>query len=111
MKNERLVLLYKSTKNAQIAVKSSSGISERRTIHDIIMQGTVWSSLMCTSTMDELGKISYNDPYKYKGMVDVPIIGMVDDVVSVVKCSNKSISYNATVKTFMDSVNIVGESD
>ena len=39
------------------------------------MQGAVWAGLMCTTSMDKLGKEVYNDPtlvYKYRGNVDVP---------------------------------------
>ena len=55
--------------NANIAIKYPSGLSERFTIHKKVMQGTIWSGLMCTSTMDKLGKIAYNNTdmlYKYK---------------------------------------------
>ena len=39
------------------------------------MEGTVWAGLMCTITMDKLGKEVYADPalvYKYRGKVQVP---------------------------------------
>ena len=69
--NDKLPLLYEENVNAQIAVKTSSGITRRVSISDIVMQGTVWGSLMCTSTMDNLGKQAYSQPdilYKYKGV-------------------------------------------
>ena len=49
------------------------------------MQGTVWARLMCTSTIDTLGKQWYKSPealYQYKG-VPIPPLGMVDDVICV----------------------------
>ena len=101
-RNDRLPLLYLSNKSAQIAVKTSSGMTERETISNIVMQGTVWSSLKCTVTMDKLGEMSYENPYKYKGKVDIPMMGMVDDVISVEKCSNKAVISNSTINTFME---------
>ena len=89
--NDRLPLLYLSNKSAQIAVKTLSGMTERETISDIVMQGTVWSSSKCTVTMAKLGEISFENPYKYKGKVDITIMGMIDDVISVEECSNKSV--------------------
>ena len=90
--NDRLSLLYLTNKNAQIAVKTASGVSrERRSVNNIIMQGTVWGTIKCTNTMDKLGKLSYENPYKYKGIVEVPMLGMVDDVLNVAKCSNQAI--------------------
>ena len=62
---------------AQLAVKTPSGITERVTINNIVMQGTVWGSIFCTATMDKLGKLKYNNPemlYKYKGNVGVPAL-------------------------------------
>ena len=52
------------------------------------MQGRVWGGLMCTTTMDKLCKLVYNDErllYKYRGKVDVPPLEMVDDVITVSK--------------------------
>ena len=69
------------------------------------MQRTVFGSLICTSVMDKLGKIFYNNEsllYKYKNEVKVPILGMVDDVLCVAKCSNEAVSPVATINSFME---------
>ena len=55
--NNKLCLLYNANKNARIAIKSASGISERFSIHNKVMQGTVWAVLMCTCSMDKLGAV------------------------------------------------------
>ena len=62
------------------------------TITNTIMQGTVWGSLLCTSTVDMLGKISYSTPqtlYTYKG-VPIPPLGMVDDIICVTNVENSN---------------------
>ena len=67
------------------------------------MQGTVWGSLCCTASMDKLGKLVYNNTdllYKYKGEVDIPSLGMVDDILSIQRCSN------AVVNAFIESKNL-----
>ena len=69
------------------------------------MQGTIWGSLYCTATMDKLGKLFYQDKelvYKYKGVVDTPCLGMVDDLLSIQKCSSKSVKTNATINSFVE---------
>ena len=66
------------------------------------MQGTVWAGLMCTVTMNNLCKQIYknhNFLYKYRGVVEVPPLEMVDDIVTVMKCGNKS----AELHTMVDS--------
>ena len=90
--------------NAQVAVKTASGTTRRTSISEVVMQGTVWGSLMCTSTMDKLGKIAYSKPetlYKYKG-VPIPPLGMVDDVISVSSVENTQ-EINKIINTFIES--------
>ena len=103
--NDKLVLLYEETKNAQIAIKTPNGTTTRKDIRNIIMQGTVFGSIICTAVMDKLAQIFYQDPdlvYKYKDKVEVPILGMVDDVLCVTKCSSSTIISNATINSFME---------
>ena len=87
--NDKLVLLFLENKTANIAVKTEGSKSKRISIHNIIMQGTVWGSLLCTATMDKLGKLVYSNSdltYKYKGAVEIPSLCMVDDVLTVQGC-------------------------
>ena len=70
------------------------------------MQGTVWASLFCTVSMDKLGKEIYQNKaliYKYKQVVEIPSLGMVDDILTIQKCSNESVKINAVVNGFIES--------
>ena len=60
--NDNLVLLYEETKNAMIAIKTAKGLTERNTIQTVIMQGSVFGTIMCTAVMDKLAKIFYSEP-------------------------------------------------
>ena len=102
--NDKLPLLFKENVNAQVAVKTASGTTDKTTISEVVMQGTVWGSLMCTSTMDTLGKLAYKMPhnlYNYKG-VPVPPLGMVDDVICVTNVENTT-RMNTLINTFIES--------
>ena len=102
--NDKLPLLYHENTNAKVAIKTSSGITRRIDISEIIMQGTVWGSLLCTGTMDKLGKMCYEKPeflYKYKG-VPIPPLGMVDDVINVSNVENAELM-NQVINTFIES--------
>ena len=104
--NDKLVLLYLENQNANIAVKTPRGRSSRVSTKNLIMQGTVWASFLCTVTMDKLGKFVYNHPdltYKYKGVVETPSLGMVDDVLCVQKCSTETVKMNSIINSFMES--------
>jgi hypothetical protein len=69
LKNDKLVLIHEESTIASIAIKTSSGITNRETIRNIIMHGTAFGSIICTSVMDKLAKIFYaneNLLYMYK---------------------------------------------
>ena len=103
--NDKLVLLFEETRNAKIAVKTTMGMTERISIKNLIMQGTVFGSIICSTVMDKLAKIFYQDKnllYMYKSVVEVPVLGMVDDVLNVAKCSEQAILSNSTINTFME---------
>ena len=56
MTNDKLPLLFKMNQNATVAIKTVQGMTKRKNIKNIIMQGTVWGLLLCTSTLDKLPK-------------------------------------------------------
>ena len=104
-KNNKLPLLFLENRNAQVAIKTPRGLSDRINIRKIIMQGSVWGSLCCVVLMDKLGKLAYSNPdllYMYKGVVGCPPLQMVDNVLCVQNCSEKSQFMNTTVNTFME---------
>ena len=105
IRNDKLCLLYLSNKDAQIVIKTASGKTDQMSIKDKVMQGRVWGGLMCTTTMDKLCKLVYNDEtliYKYKGKVDVPPLEMVDDIITISKGGSTGVALNQTVNTFLE---------
>ena len=103
--NDKLPLIFLENEIAHIAVKTSTRISKRRTILEILMQGTIWANICCVVLMDKLGKMAYNDHtlmYHYKGIVPCPPLEMIDDIMAFQECNNKSRKINAVVNTFMD---------
>ena len=105
LQNDKLSLLYLENLNAKVAVKTAKGTSRRIDIPHIIMQGSVFGGLMCTTSMDKLGQKVYEEEdliYRYKGEVAVPTLCMVDDVLAVQKCSKSSLQINSVVNSFME---------
>ena len=103
LKNDKLPLLFLENQNARVAVKSSQGISKRADIKNIVMQGSVWGSLFCTTTMDKLGQYCYENPemlYDYKG-VAVPPLCTVDNILTIQKCQDAK-KINATINAFIE---------
>ena len=101
-RDNKLKELALGNEHANVAVKTSGGMTSQEVISDIIVQGTVNEGLFCTSTMDKLAKSVYEDKnlvYKYKGVAEVPPLEMVDDVLTVSKCST-SLTMNIVVNSF-----------
>jgi hypothetical protein len=102
--SDKLPLLVKENANAKVAVKVRGGITKRINISNVVMQGTVWGSALCTSTMDKLAKSAYEKPemlYKYHS-VPIPPLGMVDDIITVTDASLTA-KMNSEVNKFMES--------
>ena len=76
-------------------------------MQNVVMQGSVWSSLKCTTNMDKLNKMALLDEtlcYKYKGdsAISVGILGMVDDTLGVSNCGSDAIKKNAVINSFVE---------
>ena len=105
LRNDKLPLLFLENANAKVAIKSNGKLSTRVNIREIIMQGSVWGGICCVVLMDKLGKIAYRNPdllYYYKNLVGTPPLQMVDDVMAIQTCSDKSLMINKTINMFMD---------
>ena len=79
-------------------MKTSAGLSDVRTLKNIICQGDSWGSMECGVMVDGFGKQSLNpelEPYQYKGKVPVPLLGMVDDTLMVLESGYKTQRLNA----------------
>ena len=60
--DDNFVLLHLGTQNANVAIKTFHGITKRVNIKNIIMQGGVFGSLQCTTSIDKLAKEVYRRP-------------------------------------------------
>ena len=76
LRNDMLSLKFLENVNAQIAIKVNNKLTRRINVQNVEMQGTVWSSLKCTSSMDRLNKTVLSNSelqYYYKGDMNIPI--------------------------------------
>jgi hypothetical protein len=105
LQNDKLNLLYNMNQNAFVAIKTPYGITDRIVMKKIVMQGSLLGSLLCTATLDKLGKQKYASEellFKYKGKVGVPALEMVDDILDIQKCGGDAIKANAIVNSFIE---------
>jgi hypothetical protein len=105
--SDKLNLLYIENIKAEVAVKVNNGLSKRFPVHNVVMQGSVWGGLKCTSQMDKLNKImkaSDSLMYKYRGDPTIPIgvLGLVDDTLGISECGDAAIVKNAVINSFIE---------
>ena len=107
LQNNKLNLLYIENKVGNIAVKVNDKVSKRFIANNVVMQGSVWGGLKCTSQMDTLNKCMKKKDslsYKYRGApnITVGVLGMVDDTLGVSECGVTSVEKNALINSFVE---------
>ena len=86
----------------KIAIKTPIGKTDTEDIYNVITQGDVFGPLLCSNLVDNIGKeciIEDKYLYSYKGVVEVPPLGMVDDLICVSKCGPDSVMMSSYVNT------------
>ena len=100
IKDDSLTLLYNVNKSVNIAVRTPVGKTERKTIQNVVLQGDIFGSLLCSNQVDTIGKeciIENKYTYKYKGVLDIPPLGMVDDLLCISECGHKTSMLNSFI--------------
>ena len=84
VKDDTLAILHEANKNVKVAVKTPHGLTERKNVEKIILQGDVFGPTECSVSVDTYGKECLQDEkhlYSYK-----PPLAMVDDLLIVSEC-------------------------
>ena len=107
LQHDLLNLLYIENENADIAVKVNNVLTDRFMVNKVVMQGSVWGGLKCTSLMDKLNKIMKKDEtlmYRYRGdpNIGIGVLGMIDDNVGISECGTDSVVKNAIINSFVE---------
>ena len=107
IRSDLLNLLYIENETAKIAVKVNGQLTKRVNVKNVEIQGSVWGSMKCTNTMDQLNKIILKQDhltYHYKGdeNIKIGVLGMIDDTLSISKCGTPSIQKNAVLNSFIE---------
>ena len=100
VKDDKLALLYNINNHVKIAVKTPVGRTTRKDIYNLISQGDVFGPILCGNLVDTFGKEcleqeKYN--YSYKGEVEIPPLGMIDDLLCVSECGPSSSMVNGYI--------------
>ena len=97
VKDDQLSLLYNINTHVKVAVKTPVGRTNRESIYNVITQGDVFGPILCSNQVDTFGKECLEEgkyTYTYKGEVEIPPLGMVDDLVCISECGHKTAMMN-----------------
>ena len=101
-RDDKIALLYQSSVRNLVSVNTPHGLTERQNIESIVQQGGTWGPLMCSNSIDTIGKQIQNSGemlYVYKKSVRIPPLAMVDDIMAVSDCGVNSISLNSYINS------------
>ena len=111
--DDTLSLLYKANTKIHMAVKTPTGLTDRQTISDIILQGDTFSSILASVQVDSIGQecMEAGHYYKYKDKLPVGFLGLVDDIVGISEAGYKAQQQNVFInlKTAEKNTSIWGE--
>ena len=101
--DDNLSLLYQGNKDVRMAVNTPSGLSERQSIENVVLQGDTFGSILASVQVDSIGKEVEESGYgyQYKDELPVSLLGLVDDMIGVSDAGFKAQQLNAllNVKT------------
>ena len=103
VQDDKFVVVANSNKKCDVAIKTPWGSkTERITLENIEMQGTVLAGLKCAISIDTIGKEALENHhdvlYNYKNCVKIPPLSFVDDILGVSTCGIDSVKMNAVIQ-------------
>ena len=102
VKDDKIRLLFELNQDNKVAINTPVGQTERKTIPNIIMQGTTPAPLLCSNSCDSLGRESEKDDEYlclYKKKVKIPLLGCVDDLLGAASCGKPSLDLNIFINS------------
>ena len=98
-RDDRLGLVYQTSITNNVAVNTGVGQTSRVNIPEIVTQGGTWGPMMCSNTIDTVGKYceANGQIFKYKNIAKIIPLAMVDDLLTVSQCGNNTISMNIKI--------------
>ena len=97
--DDSLALIYDANKDIKMSVKTPSGLTERQTINNIVLQGDTWGSILASVQVDAIGKdvVEAGLGYQYKDILDISMLGLVDDAIGVTEAGFKAVQMNEII--------------
>ena len=99
-RDDKFALIAEMNKECDIFVKTPVGNTETFTLYETEQQGTVLGPLKCSNQMDSIARECIKEDigmYRYRGVIRLTALGMIDDLASVAACGFDSVKVNAII--------------
>ena len=113
-RDDKFALIAEMNKECNIFVKTPVGDTENFTLYETEQQGTVLGPLKCANQMDSIARECIRDDiglYKYRGVLRISPLGMIDDLACVAICGFDSVQLNAIINGKINSKRLQFNSD
>jgi hypothetical protein len=100
VKDDKFALICEMNREVDLFVKTPVGETDVFTMEKIEQQGTVLAPLKCSNQMDSISRECLRENiemFKYRNVVTIPPLGMIDDLSAIAKCGSESIILNAVI--------------
>ena len=97
--DDNLSLLYKANKEVSVRVNTPYGQTEEQTLENVVLQGDTFGSLLASVQVDkicqEVEQVGLG--YKYKNVLPVSMLALVDDLIGITNAGFKAQQMNAII--------------
>ena len=100
IRDDKFSLISEMNREVDLFVKTPVGDSEVFTMDKIEQQGTVMGPIKCSNQMDSIPRECLRDQvelFKYRNVISIPPLGMIDDLGAIAKCGPDSVILNAII--------------
>ena len=98
--DDKFALISKLDENCQAVVKTPCGDTDRFALRRIVLQGSVFGPIKCSVQVDTLGRDCLSRDvglYRYKNVISVPPLAMIDDILGITRCNEEATELNSNV--------------
>ena len=84
-----------------MAVKTNNGLTDRNSIENVVLQGDTFGSILASVLVDNICRSVETSGYgiKYKDVVDISVLALVDDLIGVTKPGFRAQQMNTLINT------------
>ena len=99
-RDDKFALIAEMNRECDIFIKTPVGDTEVFMLKETEQQGTVLGPLKCSNQMDSISREYIKDDiglYRYRGVMRVSALGMIDDLACIATCGFESVQLNAII--------------